>query len=232
MASQKCMMCMAVLVMACFISTTTAQMPAVDPNFKMPKNIKSYSEYLKYVGMAQGILPIEPLAEEAFAPGPSQGVEAPSGAPAAEAQPDFMANRVANPNPTIEDFVQAYQPVAKALDYAFETRITKDNAQKVQWNLAIAAAPLQMLINDANQAQIKNFQKVTSEVVSGQNPLTGTAATTPTTEAQPATASDGTTVTSTAATAATTGADATATPATAAADPLGWLRMPSFLGKK
>ncbi len=64
-------------------------------------------------------------------------MEAPSGAPAAEAQPDFMANRVANPNPTIEDFVQAYQPVSKALDYAFETRITKDNAQKVQWNLAI-----------------------------------------------------------------------------------------------
>ncbi len=66
---------MAVLVMACFISTTTAQMPKVDPNFKMPKNIKSYSEYLKYVGMAQGILPIEPLAEEAFAPGPSQGTD-------------------------------------------------------------------------------------------------------------------------------------------------------------
>jgi hypothetical protein len=41
-----------------------------------------------------------------------------------------------------------------------------------------------MLINDANQAQIRNFQKVASEVISGGNPLTGTAATTPTTEAQ------------------------------------------------
>ncbi|CAL8467474.1 g7012 [Coccomyxa elongata] len=218
---------LAVLLLCC-LSNISAQ-SIVNENFKMPKNIKSYSEYLKYAGMATGALPIEPLAEEAFAPAEGPSSAAPMGAPAGEAQPSYMANHVPNPNPSIQDFVEAYKPVNAALDKAFEQRITSDNAKKVQFELAVAAAPLQMLINDANQAQIKNFQQIASQVM-GTNPLTGTTATAPASAAaQSATASDGTTVTSTAATAAS--ADTTGTPSTTSSDPLGWLRIP-FLGKK
>ena len=64
--------CVVVLALACFISTSSAQ-TKINPNFKMPKNIKSYSQYLKYMGMATGVLPIEPFAEDAFAPAPSEG---------------------------------------------------------------------------------------------------------------------------------------------------------------
>lgn len=63
---------MTVLVLACTLSTISTGTAA--SSFKMPKNIKSYSEYLKYVGMAQGILPTEPFAEESLlapAAGPS-----------------------------------------------------------------------------------------------------------------------------------------------------------------
>ncbi|BDA42886.1 hypothetical protein COCOBI_03-7790 [Coccomyxa sp. Obi] len=220
---------LAVLLLGC-TSYIRAQ-PTLNKNFKMPKNIKSYAEYLKYAGMATGVIPVEPFAEEAFAPaeGPSSGTAAPLGAPAGEGLPSYMADHTPNPNPTIQDFVEAYKPVDEALNKAFEQRITSGNAKQVQWELAVAAAPLQMLINDANQEQIKNFQKVASEVVSGQNPLTGTTATAPSLAAQPATASDGTTVTSTAGTAAT--ADTTGASSTTSSDPFGWLRIP-FLGKK
>ena len=63
---------LAVLLLCC-LSNINAQ-TLVNKNFKMPKNIKSYSEYLKYAGMATGALPVEPFAEEAFAAeGPSSG---------------------------------------------------------------------------------------------------------------------------------------------------------------
>ena len=65
------------------------------------------------------------------------GALSPSGAPAGEAQPDFLANHVPNPDPSIQDWVEAYTPVSKALDNAFEHRITKDNAQQVQFQLAV-----------------------------------------------------------------------------------------------
>lgn len=65
------------------------------------------------------------------------GADAPSGAPAGEGQPSFLANHVPNTDPTIQDWVSAYQPVDQALNKAFETRITKDNARQVQWELAI-----------------------------------------------------------------------------------------------
>lgn len=66
---------LAVLLLGC-TSSISAQL-TVNKNFKMPKNIKSYSEYLKYAGMATGALPIEPFAEEVFAPaqGPSSGAQ-------------------------------------------------------------------------------------------------------------------------------------------------------------
>lgn len=64
---------LAVLLLCC-LSNISAQ-STVNKNFKMPKNIKSYSEYLKYAGMATGALPIEPLAEEVSAEGPSAGAQ-------------------------------------------------------------------------------------------------------------------------------------------------------------
>ncbi len=76
--------CLAVLVLACTLSTISAQMGGLAPGFKMPKNIKSYSEYLKYVGMAQGILPIEPFAEDSLmapAAGPSASTKILSASP-------------------------------------------------------------------------------------------------------------------------------------------------------
>ena len=49
-------------------------------NFKMPKTINSYGEYLKYAGEASGVLPITPeaeaptAAEGSLAAGPSSAV--------------------------------------------------------------------------------------------------------------------------------------------------------------
>ena len=60
------------IALACFTSSSSAQ-TKINPNFKMPKNIKSYSQYLRYMGMATGVIPVEPFAEDAFAPAPSAG---------------------------------------------------------------------------------------------------------------------------------------------------------------
>jgi hypothetical protein len=52
----------------------------VPKNFKMPKTINSYGEYLKYAGEASGVLPITPeaeaptAAEGSLAAGPSSAV--------------------------------------------------------------------------------------------------------------------------------------------------------------
>ena len=55
-----------------------ATKPTVPKNFKMPKQINSYADYLKYAGQANGIIPVTPEAEaEAMspdaAPGPMSG---------------------------------------------------------------------------------------------------------------------------------------------------------------
>ena len=42
-----------------------------------------------------------------------------------------------NFDPTIQDWQKAYKPVDKALNKMFETRITNDNARKVQFELAV-----------------------------------------------------------------------------------------------
>ena len=62
---------------------------------------------------------------------------APASAMAATGQPSFETS--SNSNPTIQDWVSAYQPVDKALNKAFETRITNSNARQVQYNLAVVS---------------------------------------------------------------------------------------------
>ena len=42
-----------------------------------------------------------------------------------------------NYDPSIQDWQKAYQPVDKALNKAFETRITNKNARQVQFELAV-----------------------------------------------------------------------------------------------
>ena len=46
-----------------------------------------------------------------------------------------------NPNPTVEDWVEAYKPLDKAINKAFETRITKNNAYTTQFHLAEVRSP-------------------------------------------------------------------------------------------
>jgi hypothetical protein len=44
-----------------------------------------------------------------------------------------------NPDPTLQDWATAYQPIDNALNNIFEQRITKDNAREVQYNLAVVS---------------------------------------------------------------------------------------------
>lgn len=44
-----------------------------------------------------------------------------------------------NYDPSIQDWQKAYQPVDKALNKAFETRITNSNARQVQFELAVVS---------------------------------------------------------------------------------------------
>ncbi len=43
---------------------------------------------------------------------------------------------MANPDPTLNDWVEAYKPLDAAINHAFETRITKTNAVSTQFHLA------------------------------------------------------------------------------------------------
>ena len=58
-------------------------------------------------------------------------------------QPAFQADPrsgfESNYDPTIQDWQKAYQPVDKALNKAFETRITNANARQVQFELAVVS---------------------------------------------------------------------------------------------
>jgi hypothetical protein len=45
----------------------------INKDLKVPKKFKSYAEYLKYMGMATGVLPVEPEADALAAQGPSAG---------------------------------------------------------------------------------------------------------------------------------------------------------------
>ena len=54
-----------------------------------------------------------------------------------------------NYDPSIQDWQKAYQPVDKALNKAFETRITNKNARQVQFELAVVSLyPTCMLTSD------------------------------------------------------------------------------------
>lgn len=198
--------------------------PQVPKNFKMPKTITSYSQYLRYAGMASGILPVTPeadaptAAEVPLAAGPSSAVEsalAPATAMAGEAQPSFLDASKQNYDPSVQDWADAYKPVDKALNKMFETRITNDNARQEQYELAVAAAPLQMLINNQvikQDGQVRSFvgglfgqvaglfggnQNANSgdTTLAAANPLTGTATTAPTAAAPAPAESQGQTVT-------------------------------------
>ena len=48
-----------------------AAKPTVPKNFKMPKQINSYADYLKYAGQANGIIPVTPEAESDAAMSPN-----------------------------------------------------------------------------------------------------------------------------------------------------------------
>ncbi len=54
-------------------------------------------------------------------------------------QSNLQSGFESNYDPTVQDWQKAYQPVDKALNKAFETRITNKNARQVQFELAVVS---------------------------------------------------------------------------------------------
>ena len=51
-------------------AASAASQPRVPKDFKMPKQINSYADYLKYAGQANGIIPVTPEADSDAAMSP------------------------------------------------------------------------------------------------------------------------------------------------------------------